>query len=353
MTIFGTISKMQVSSAVLAAAVLAGCVTVKAAEAPLAVTLPDLTSYALVQTDAGKTAPRLVSAAEAAAVLAAFDVVVIGEAHRNPGNHLAQMALFRELYARAPQLSLSMEQLERDVQPILDDYLADKLGEAPYLEKVRPWNNYASSYRPLVEFAKEHHLPVIAANTTDEVVRCVGERGPAFLDTLKAPQRAWAAAELHLGDGAYRAKFLGFAGGDQGHGGAEKGKDAPKGPSEQMLRGFAAQVTRDDTMAESIFLHLQKNPGRKVVHMTGYFHAADFLGTVERLQARAPNLKIAVVTPHEVDGSAPPVLTDANAKGGNFILLIRAFPEPYITDEEERTAIRKQMAQRAEKKCAL
>lgn len=324
-------------SAVAAALMLTGCAGMDAQGLP---GLPDLTSYALVRTEAGKVPPRVVTTDQAAGILAGYDVIFLGEAHRNPGNHLAQMALFRGVFARAPNLSLSMEQLERDVQPAVDEYLAGKIGEAPYLEKIRPWSNYASSYRPLVEFAKEHRLPVIAANTPEDVVTCVGERGAKFLDTLKGPQRAWAAADLHL-EGAYRKKYLGFAESDPGHGG------------EQAVRGFEAQVTRDDTMAESIFLHLQKNPGRKVVHMTGYFHVDGFLGTVERLQARAPHLKIAVVMPHEVEGSKPATLSADDVKGGSFILLVRAFPEPYVTEAEMKEAIRKQLARRAEHKCEL
>ena len=328
----------HLTGTVLTTVFLAGCAGMGAPGLPA---LPDMTSFALVRTDAGKTAPKVVSVDQAADVLAGYDVVFIGEAHRNPGNHFAEMALFRALYARAPNLTLSMEQLERDVQPVLDDYLAGKMGESPYLDKIRPWANYASSYRPLVEFAKEHHLPVIAADTPQDVITCVGERGAKFLDTLKGSQRAWAAADLHLEDGANRKKYLGFANSDPGHGG------------EQAVRGYEAQVTRDDTMAESIFLHIQKNPGRKVVHMTGYFHVEGFLGTVERLQARAPNLKIAVVMPSEVEGSKPATLSADDVKGGNFILLIRAFPEPYINDAEMKDAIRKQMAQRAENKCEL
>ncbi len=328
----------RIIGTVAASALLTACASIGAPGLPA---LPDLTSYALVRTDAGKAASRVVSVDQAANVLARYDVIFIGEAHRNPGNHLAQMALFRALYARASNLTLSMEQLERDGQPAVDDYLAGKMGEAPYLEKIRPWNNYASSYRPLVEFAKEHRLPVIAANTPEDVVTCVGERGAKFLDTLKGPQRAWAAAELHLEEGDYRKKYLGFAGSDPGHGG------------EQAVRGYEAQVTRDDTMAESIFLHLQKNPGRKVIHTTGYFHVEGFLGTVERLRARAPHLKIAVVMPQEVADSKSPTLTADDVKSGTFILLIRAFPEPYINDAEMKEAIRKQMARRAEHKCEL
>ena len=317
--------------------------------------LTDLTSYILMRTDAGAQKPERMSADDAAAVLATYDVVFIGEEHRHPGNHLAEMVLFRAIHARAPALSLSMEQFERDVQPLVDDYLAGKIGENPFTDKARAWDNYDTSYRPLVEYAKEHKLPVIAANAPGSVVRCVGKEGLAFFDRITPQQRLWAAKTFNVQDGPYRDKFLGFVHGDAGHGGEGKKDDkaaAKKPPSESALRSFAAQVTRDDTMAESIALHLQKNPGRKVEHLNGYFHSASFLGTVERLQMRMPTLKIAVITPVEAKGSDITVKPE-DAKTGTFVLLLRSSPEPYANDDEMKDAVNKQMAARGKTKCEL
>ena len=104
--------------------------------------LPDLTSYVLMRTDAGARATEPASVQQAADVLAAYDVIFIGEAHQHPGNHLAEMALFRAIHERSSALSLSMEQFERDVQPVLDDYLAGKFSKAATgfhrLEKDHP-----------------------------------------------------------------------------------------------------------------------------------------------------------------------------------------------------------------------
>jgi len=317
--------------------------------------LPDLTSFVLLRTDAGSRPTEVVSVTQAADALAGYDVVFIGEAHRHPGAHLAEMTLFREIHERKAKLSLSMEQFERDVQPVLDDYLAGRIGESPFMEKARAWNNYSTSYRPLVEYAKAHKLPVIAANAPEKVVRCVGKEGVAFFDRMKPEQRGWAATRLHLEDGPYKDKFLGFVHGDAGHGG--EGSKTAKGPSESALRSFAAQVTRDDTMAESIALHLQKNPGRGVVHLTGFFHSDSFLGTVERLKVRMPQLKIAVVNPHPLDkplsGSAAQAITTVDARTGTFILLIQALPEAYATDEEASAAIKKQIEARGKTACEL
>ena len=335
------------------AAALGGCATQPGPS--LQTRLPDLTSFMLVRTDAGAHAPQAMSVDQAADVLATYDVVFIGESHRHPGNHLAEMELFRAIHARAPMLSLAMEQFERDVQPVVDDYLAGKIGETPFMEKSRAWNNYTTSYRPLIEYAKEHKLPVIAANAPEDVVRCVGKEGEAFFARMKPEQRGWAAAELHTQDGPYKDKFMGFVSHDAGHGG-DSDKDKPKEkkpPSESAIRSFAAQVTRDDTMAESIARHVQNNPGRKVVQINGSFHSDSFLGTVERLQLRMPQLKIAVVSPAQPENPARPQVADEDAKAGTFVLLLRGLPESYANDDEMKAAIAKQVETRAKTKCEM
>jgi len=329
------------------AAVLAACVTPGPTTTPSA--LKDLTDFALMYTDGGKAAPTPMSVAQAADVLKAFDVIFIGEEHRHPGNHIAQMALFRAIQERAPDVSLSMEQFERDVQPVVDEYMSGKIGEQPFRTKSRAWDNYPVSYRPLVEYARAKNLPVIAAEAPNAVIRCVGEKGAEFLATMNPEQRGWAAAVLHLNDGPYKEKYMRFAAGDGSHGeGGDKEKAALA-----AQRSFAAQVTRDDTMAESIYLHLQKNPGRKVVHLNGSFHSESFLGTAERLQWRDAKLKIAVVNPIDVKVGDALKVSDEDAKTGTFVLLIGQTPKSYASMDEMRAAIREQMKFRGENKCEL
>ncbi len=314
----------------------------------------DFYKFALVQTDGTTQMARPVSLDEAADILSTYDVVFIGEAHRHSGNHLAQMEIYRRLYERNPNLSLSLEQFERDVQPVLDAFMAGEIGEETLRERGRAWDNYPTSYRPLVEFSKERGLPVIAAEVPTWIVRCVGKMGPDALDKLSPEQRPWAAAELNLHDGPYKDKYLSFLGANASHGDQpDKTAATHSGPSQQALNSFAAQVTRDDTMAESIYLHLKENPGRKVVHLDGSFHSESFLGTVERLQLRMPDLKIAVVNPIQVEDPKAPSFTTRDMTTGTLLLLTYPVPKDYVTQEEMREQIKKVMSKRQSKTCPL
>ena len=347
---------MRQTSALLFSLLLtSGCAAPSGSFYDVSPQLTDMTSFSLTYTESGRVPAQTVTVAKAADILISFDVIFIGEMHRHPGNHLAEMQLFRAIHEAEPNVSLSMEQFERDTQPIVNDYLAGRIGENSFIRDARAWDNYRTSYRPLVEYAKAHGLAVIAANAPDKVVRCVGIEGESFLTRMAPDQRDWAATTLNLGDSAYRDKFMGFVQGSPAHGGHKGAKESQgkKQPSEGALRSYAAQATRDDTMAESINAHLSKYPNRKVVHLNGSFHSDSFLGTVERVKKRSPNVKIAVVSPFTLDPGTKAILTDDDKKSGTFILLLQGLPETYATDEEMSAAIKRQMASRKNRVCEL
>ena len=317
----------------------------------------------LVNTDNNK----VVSLEAAADDLVTYDVVFFGELHAHSGNHLAQMRMFQALHDRNPEITLSLEHFERDVQPVVDQYLAGEIGEKVLEKDGRGWPNYKSSYRPLVEFAKNNELPVIASEAPKSAVICVGRKGPEIIDEIPMPDRGWLAADLHIDEGPYMDKFMEFISESSTHGGSRKKSDAGEGEEAgeepamdpemaeimrvMSMRSFSAQVLRDDTMAESIALHLKDNPGRKVMHMNGTFHSASHLGTVERLKMRMPDLKIAVITPVEVQDSAAPGWTAEDAATGDYILLVQANPEEFVNEDRELEFQREIMKKRGENVC--
>jgi uncharacterized iron-regulated protein len=279
----------------------------------------------------GTSAPRPIGLDALADKLAQFDVVFYGESHGHDGVHLEEMKLLAALFQRDPHWILSLEQFERDVQGVVDDYLAGRVGEHALNDKARAWNNYASSYRPLVLFAKEHHLPVIAAEAPGWTISCIGQAGTEVLDKFTPEERSWVAREVHTEDGAYRDKFMQFMGGSPSHGGADDGSPAA---ALRAQRSFAAQAARDDTMAESIEEALHRHPGYKLLHVTGSFHAESFLGTVERLRLRDPSLKIAVIDPVAVSDPRVPAFAAAELAAGTVLQLIYPVPEDFLDGED-------------------
>ncbi len=229
-----------------------------------------------------------VSVAEVAEALAAAepDVIFIGELHMSDEAHGLIAELARALDDRTDGISLSMEMFERDVQDVLDDYVGGRIEEAAFLAGARPWKNYGDHYRPLIELARERGRDVIAANAPQNLVSRVGVDGPDANDSL------FAARDLDLSEGAYKERFR-----DVMQRLSLGESDAHVVDDEGIERMYAAQVLRDETMAESIARYLaEPSAQRPLVHLTGRFHSDYGQGTVERLLRRSPNLRIAVLS---------------------------------------------------------
>ncbi|MBL4613166.1 MAG: ChaN family lipoprotein [Emcibacter sp.] len=312
--------------------------------------IPSFSDFILVETQMGKVAPRIVDIDTAVDDLAQYDVVFVGEAHGHAASHYVQSKLFSGLYRKNNNIALSMEQFERSAQPIVDQYLAGEIGEETLIHDGKAWDHYRSSYRPMVEFARNKGLAVIAAEVPGNMVSCVGEEGPAFLDRLTGEARGWIAKELHTQDGPYKDRYMSFLANTAGH--RVTGADmTEEEKTEKRFRRFAAQVSRDDTMAESIHLHMQANPGRKVMHINGSFHSAALLGTVERLKQHNPDLKLANIHPIIVDDPENPTF-DADMVGeGQYLLLIYPTPKRFVKMSNINAFIKRTKSKIDENRC--
>ena len=288
---------------------------------------------------------QAIDISQVAVELKDYDVIFFGELHNHPGVHLAQMELFAQLHRFNSKISLSMEQFERDTQAVVDQYMAGEIGEEVLIEQARAWKHYRSSYSPLVEFARERELPVIAANAPKQMVVCVGRSGLKILDKYSAEERQHVAQTINAVEGAYREKYFAFLNQDSAH--KSHVDDESKKIMEKMQqRSFEAQTVRDDTMAESIAHHLQQHPGRQVLHLNGNFHSSGFLGAVERLQWRMPDLNVAVIDviqEHEEQGQETKTL-------GTVLLSVRAVADKFVQEKNRDEWLKKVMKKRMKKR---
>ena len=289
---------------------------------------------------------KVISVPDLAQELQGADVVFIGEYHSHSASHLLQMQLLAELHEIDPALILSMEQFTRDKQALLQQYLDNEIGEQTLIKQGDAWDNYQSDYRPLVEFAREQQLPVIAANTPINLVRCVAKQGPEVISKLSEEKQNWIASDVTSSSTEYQQKFTEAMG---GHGSKhlKKGKQkAEHAAPVKLSNSFYAQLARDNTMAESIYEALKKSPNSLVVHTNGAFHSDSHLGTVDALKRLDPNLKIKVISPQFINESI-------DWDKGDYIYTIKPMPTRYIKKENMDKAIRAMMAKRKGSKCEL
>ncbi len=312
--------------------------------------IASFSDFILVETQMGDVAPRIVDIDYAVADLAQYDVTFVGEAHGHAASHYVQSKVFSGLYGKYNNIALSMEQFERSAQSVVDQYLAGEIGEETLFRDGKAWDHYRSSYRPMVEFAKNKGLAVIAAEVPGNMVSCVGEEGPAFLDRLTGEPRAWIAKELHTEDGAYKERYYSFLAKTAGH--RVEGDMTEEEKATKRFRRFAAQVSRDDTMAESIHNHMAANPGRKVMHINGSFHSAGLLGTVERLKGHNPDLKLANIHPIVVKDPENPTFDASQVGEGQYLLLIYPTPKRFVKMSNISAFIKRTKDKIDENRCA-
>ncbi len=262
-----------------------------------------------IYTDAG--APSSVN--DLVQAMAASDVVFLGEMHDDATAHALQVVLLAAAMRYDPNrpLVLSLEMFERDVQGVLDEYLAGLVREQDFLDAARPWGNYATDYRPLVEFTRVHGVPVVAANAPQRYVSRTSRLGPASLDSLSAEAKATLpplpVAEPSAALAAAFAEVMGpmvFPSADTSAAPDSAAPDSAAPDSAASVHGsapsmanlLAAQNLRDAAMADALATALDARPGALVLHVNGTFHSEGGLGVPEHLARLRPGARALVVT---------------------------------------------------------
>ncbi|GAM61574.1 hypothetical protein JCM19232_5875 [Vibrio ishigakensis] len=219
---------------------------------------------------------------EVTKAIADHQVILVGEWHSHSAVHRFQSDLYKTLLQKNPKTDLSMEQFSRPAQSTLDQYLEDEIGERALIAHGRAWPNYTSDYRALIEQAKVAQRRVIAANAPRDIVHCIGQVGPSYIKQLSRKDKKFVAAKLDTSDRPYKAQFMTLMQGMEG---------------KMVENMYAAQVSWDETMAESIANHLKQNPGAHVMHTAGKFHVENGDGIAYSLKKRSPETNIALITP--------------------------------------------------------
>jgi uncharacterized iron-regulated protein len=222
-------------------------------------------------------------------------VVVLGEVHDNGAQHALRLAALQALVAQGARPALAFEQFDRGRQPDIERARRERPRDADYLiaqAKGAPSWNW-TFYRPFVQLAVDHELPIVAANLS---------RAEAMQVALRDPP----ATLPGLPDAVMRAHEKAIA---SGH--------CDLLPAEALPGMARAQIARDRALAEAI----RPYAARGVVLLTGNGHARIDIGVPYWLAPddRAASVSIGVLERGEDSGAG-----EASVQFDAYVLTDRA-----------------------------
>ncbi len=197
-------------------------------------------------------------------------IVYVGENHDRFAHHWTQLQVIRGMYARNPKIAIGMEMFQRPSQKALDDYINGLISERVFLKRseyFKRWGMDYNLYKPILDFAREKKIPVVALNLRQEITRKVSRKG---MDSLDGEERKLLPRQIDFSDQKYRDRL-------------ETIFRKHKMPGGENLDFFyQAQILWDETMSQSIDDFLKNHPDRQMVVLTGSGHLAFGSGVPNR-----------------------------------------------------------------------
>lgn len=206
-------------------------------------------------------------------------VTFFGELHDNPVAHWLQLKLAKDIYDVNPALVLGAEMFEADQQLILNEYLAKFITEKNFEAEMRLWKNHKTDYKPLLDFAMDKGLPVIATNVPRRYASLVAKKGKGELLNVSEEAKKFICPLPYETDTTLDG-YRGIMKMDMGH-----------GSNENMVY---AQSLKDATMA--YFISRNIKPGALFLHFNGSYHSENHEGIIYYLKKYVPRVSVATIT---------------------------------------------------------
>ncbi len=247
------------------------------------------------------------------------DVLFYGEEHNDSVTHYLEKTIFEKLVTQY-KMALSMEMFDRDVQPVMNEYLKDLIREKNFKKDARVWSNYRD-YRPMVELAKEKKLDVVCANAAGRYSNLAGRKGQKGLMELpEESKKFFAPLPFDTATGKYYEKLLIISGHDPSAKKDTSKKAMPAGGGMGNFNLMMGQSTWDATMAYSISEYMKKNKDKKVFQVNGRFHSDEGFAVVTQLRKYNPKAKILIISSGS-DEKFPAIDWSQYKNNGDYIIV--------------------------------
>jgi uncharacterized iron-regulated protein len=226
--------------------------------------------------------------------VAQADIVAISEEHYHPDIQAFALRMLQALeQRRRAQLALALEFLERDQQSAVDEYTHGAIDAETFKTRLGVSAAFMRHYFPLIDYARQQHLPVIAMNVPRHIARQVAKEGlQPTLQQLGDHERAYLPETLSAVPLSYRTYFLD----------AVASHHPVQG--EQAERLVDASYLKDETMAAALAGFVEQHPGFSVLAIAGRFHFDYGKAIPALLQQRRPELRVIRITTMAVEADS-------------------------------------------------
>lgn len=201
-------------------------------------------------------------------------VVFVGENHTSFSSHLNQLKIIKAMYKNNPKLSIGMEMFQKPFQKYLDAFISGSMSEKDMLTKTeyfKRWKYDYELYRPIMLFAQENNIPIIALNIDRDITKLVVSKG---LDALSDKQRAQVPSSIDFSNTKYKEYLKMVYGMHQSK------------QFKNFDEFYHAQLLWDESMAKNMVDYMQKHPNTNMTVLAGNGHVMHGYGIPSRIKRR-------------------------------------------------------------------
>ena len=240
------------------------------------------------------------------------DIILFGELHKNPIAHWLELELTKDMFAeKGTSLVLGAEMFEVDNQLLINEYLSKMIRKKDFEAEAKLWPNYKTDYAPIVDFAREKGIKIIATNIPRRFAALVNSKGFEGLDSINAMERGMIASlPIKYPDtlDCYASIVKNVGDGMPAHLTTNLGK---------------AQAIKDATMAHFIV----KNgafDGKTILHFNGSYHSDNHQSIVWYLNQaiRKTSFELKILTISCLEQENIDTISKQDAGKADFIIII-------------------------------
>jgi uncharacterized iron-regulated protein len=207
--------------------------------------------------------------------LAGNRAVLVGETHTRVDHHDLQLAVIDALRRSGADLAIGVEWFQHSFQDDIDDFLAGRIDEAELLHRTGYFERWRYDYRlyqPIVRYARDNGIPLLALNAPKELTDAVSKRG---VDGVPRSVRSQLPESYDRSNSAYEESLRQVF----------EAHDLPA-DDDRFANFVDVQLTWDETMAEQAARYLAANPEKTLVVLAGNGHVVYGHGIPSRLERR-------------------------------------------------------------------